>query len=345
MLILLRSDISDCDIKNIYKLINGKNLNVHLHRLKENVIFEILGDDSFLESSLLKAQPGVLEVFKSSPEYKLACAGAKKKASVIKLENSEKSVSIGRESFTIIAGPCSIDVFAKKCSISLACLASQLKEAGAEIFRGGICKPRTSPYSFQGPGADGIPPMLAAKKHTGMPVISEIMSETDIELFKEVDMLQVGARNMQNFSLLKALGRQKKPVLLKRGFSNTLDEFLLSAEYILSYGNPNVVLCERGSRSFDPAIKTSLDLSTITILKRKTHLPVIVDPSHATGDSSLVIPVALSAVIAGADGLMIEVHSCPSAALCDGAQALTPAQFADLTDRIRDILPLAYKEK
>lgn len=224
-------------------------------------------------------------------------------------------------------------------------VAEQVKKAGATMLRGGAFKPRTSPYSFQGLGLDGLNLLRKAKAETGMPIVTEIMSERYIDQYADVDVIQVGARNMQNFDLLKALGRLKTPILLKRGIAATIEEWLMSAEYIMSEGNTNVVLCERGIRTYEPYTRNTLDLSAIPILKERTHLPVIVDPSHASGVSRLVKPLSLASVGAGADGLMIEVHNDPARALSDGAQSLKPEQFADVVKAIDVMLPVVNKER
>jgi len=236
----------------------------------------------------------------------------------------------------MIAGPCSVESREQMIAV-----ATSVKAAGASLLRGGAFKPRTSPYDFQGLKADGIELLLEAKKATGMPIVTEIMSADHLPLFEEVDLIQVGARNMQNFELLKALGRTKKPILLKRGLASTMKELLMSAEYIMAGGNENVILCERGIRTYEGYTRNTLDLSAVPLLHELSHLPIIVDPSHATGLSRLVKPMALAAVASGTDGLMIEVHNDPKNALCDGAQSLTPEQFGDVANRVmkvRDII-------
>ena len=243
---------------------------------------------------------------------------------------------IGDGSLTIIGGPCSVESEEQIIEIAKA-----IKQSGGNILRGGAFKPRTSPYDFQGKRADGLKLLSLAKQETGLPIVSEIVAVHHIDLFDDVDILQVGARNMQNFELLKELGKSKKPVLLKRGFSNTLKEFLYSAEYIMSNGNENVILCERGIRTFEDWTRNTLDLSAVPLLKEVSHLPVIVDPSHATGISSLVKPMSFAAVAAGADGLMVEVHNSPENALSDGAQSITPDEFRKIVEKsmkIKEIL-------
>jgi 3-deoxy-7-phosphoheptulonate synthase len=239
---------------------------------------------------------------------------------------------IGGGSMTLIAGPCSVESEEQIIKV-----AQSVKASGAQILRGGAFKPRTSPYAFQGMKGEGIRLLLKAKEATKMPIVTEIMNISTLDLFADVDVIQVGARNMQNFDLLKELGKTNKPILLKRGLANTLQELLMSAEYIMSEGNENVILCERGIRTFETATRNTLDLSAVSVLHNLSHLPVVVDPSHATGKASLVAPMALAAAAANADGIMIEVHNNPSCALCDGAQSLTPAQFRELSHRIRKV--------
>lgn len=239
---------------------------------------------------------------------------------------------IGGDNFTLFAGPCSVE--SKEQIIELS---EKVKATGCEVLRGGAFKPRTSPYTFQGLGDEGVELLVEAKRLTGLPVVSEIMDASQLELFKDVDILQIGAKNMQNFALLKAVGRSDKPVLLKRGFSNTLEELLFSAEYIMDEGNHKVILCERGIRTFEPSTRNTFDISAIPLLRQLTHLPVIADPSHSTGESSLVSPVSLAATAAGAQGLLIEIHDEPECALCDGSQAITMEEFATLIPKLNQI--------
>lgn len=234
-----------------------------------------------------------------------------------------------KNKFSVIAGPCSVESAEQMTRI-----AEAVKASGAIALRGGIFKPRTSPFSFQGLGEEGLPFLLDAGHKVGLPTVSEITDKSQLDLMRDVSILQVGARNMQNYELLKALGKSAKPVLLKRGIGATIEEWLFSAEYIISGGNPNVILCERGSRTFEPLLNTSLDISVISLVKERCDLPIFIDPSHASGDASLVRPIALSAAISGADGLLIEVHDSPSDALCDGEQSLTPEQFNSLMKEI-----------
>ena len=241
-------------------------------------------------------------------------------------------VKVGGGNFAMIAGPCSVESEEQIIEVAMA-----VKAAGANLLRGGAFKPRTSPYAFQGMKGAGIELLVKAKNATGLPIVTEIMNISTLDLFSDVDVIQVGARNMQNFDLLKELGKTNKPILLKRGLANTLQELLMSAEYIMSEGNENVILCERGIRTFETYTRNTLDLSAISVLQELSHLPVIVDPSHATGKARLVPPMAFAAAAAGADGVMVEVHNNPTCALCDGAQSLTPAQFDDLNKKVQQI--------
>jgi 3-deoxy-7-phosphoheptulonate synthase len=237
---------------------------------------------------------------------------------------------IGQGTFTVIAGPCSVEGKEQILDVSRA-----VKASGAHLLRGGAFKPRTSPYAFQGMKEEGLALLKMARAETGLPIVSEIMNQTQAELFEDIDVVQIGARNMQNFDLLKVVGQMKKPVLLKRGLSSTLEELMMSAEYIMSSGNPNVILCERGIRTFETATRNTLDLSAVVVLKQKTHLPVVVDPSHGTGIRSLVAPMSKAALAVGADGLIVEVHNDPAKALSDGAQSLDPGQFEELMGELR----------
>ena len=266
--------------------------------------------------------------------YKLASRTFHPKDSVIEIAGNK----IGDGNFQIIAGPCTVE-----SEYQVIQIAKSVKAAGATLLRGGAYKPRTSPYAFQGLGKEGIAILLKAKLETGLPVVTELMDTSDLNLFDEVDVIQVGAKNMQNYPLLKALGKIKKPILLKRGSGNTIEELLFSAEYILSNGNKNVILCERGIRTFENATRFTFDINAIPLLKKLTHLPVIADPSHGTGLSDLVAPISLAATAAGADGLIIEVHNDPEHALCDGQQALTQVAFAKLANNIMAIKPYSYK--
>ena len=288
----------------------------------------LVGDTGKIDIELLESMDIIDSVKRISDPFK----GVNRKFHPDDSVASVSGIEIGGGNFQFIAGPCSVE-----SSEQILEIAKRVKASGAALLRGGAFKPRTSPYDFQGLAADGLKFLLEAKAETGMPVVSEIMNLNHLPLFEEVDIIQVGARNMQNFELLKELGRTKKTVLIKRGLANTLTELLMSAEYVMAGGNSNIILCERGIRTFETRTRNTLDLSAVPMLKELTHLPVIVDPSHATGLSRLVKPMALAAAAAGADGLMIEVHNDPANALCDGAQSLTPEQFDDVAKRVRAI--------
>lgn len=250
------------------------------------------------------------------------------------------TLTFGDGQVPLIAGPCAIESRSQLLDI-----AQKVKNAGADVLRGGAFKPRTSPYSFQGLGAEGLQYLSEAKALTGLPTVSEIMDASQIPLFEDVDILQVGAKNMQNFSLLKALGQVKKPVLLKRGFGCTIEEFLLSAEYILAYGNPNVILCERGEKNFEPMTKFSMDMGVFSLIREQSHLPVIADPSHGSGNASLVRPLTKAAVVAGAQGIMVEVHDAPENALCDGEQAISSDELGNIAKDVQMLAPYAHHPK
>lgn len=304
------------------------NLDVHISEGQEMTVLGLIGDTSRVDMDLLKSLEIVESVKRVSEPFKQANRKFHPKDTIIEIGN----VRIGRGYFAMIAGPCSVESEDQIIEV-----AKSVKESGAHILRGGAFKPRTSPYAFQGMKGEGIRLLELAKQETGLPIITEIMNINDLPLFENVDVIQVGARNMQNFDLLKELGKTKTPILLKRGLANTLQELLMSAEYIMSEGNEQVILCERGIRTFETYTRNTLDLSAVSVLHDLSHLPVVVDPSHATGKAKLVPPMALAAAACGADGIMVEVHNNPSCALCDGAQSLTPAQFDDLAHRIHRI--------
>lgn len=268
--------------------------------------------------------------------FKLVSRAYKKDNTIININGT----NIGDNNLPIIAGPCTIESKAQLLSTAKNC-----KDYGAAFLRGGAYKARTSPYSFQGLGKEALEYLYEAKKETGLPVVSELIDIDDLPYFDFVDIIQIGAKNMQNFSLLKKLGKCNKPILLKRGFSNTIEELLLSAEYIMESGNTNIILCERGIRTFEPYTRNTFDINAIPLLKKLSHLPVIADPSHGTGLSELVLPISLAAVSAGADGLIIEIHDSPSCALCDGRQAITSLEFKNLSQAVKAISPFAYKQK
>ena len=335
MIVVIKNDSNPKQMDNLVKWIKNQGLRINLSKGENTTVMGLIGDTSKVDIDLLASLDIVESVKRIQEPYKNANRKLHPEDTVIEVGGHK----IGGNNFTLMAGPCSVE--SEKQVITIA---EAVKKAGAAILRGGAFKPRTSPYAFQGLRESGIDILVKAKKETGMPIVTEIMSEEYLDKFADVDIIQVGARNMQNFELLKALGRTRKPILLKRGLAATIEEWLMSAEYIMSEGNKEVILCERGIRTFEPYTRNTLDLSAIPLLKELTHLPVIVDPSHASGLSRLVAPLSLAAVGAGSDGLIIEVHNDPPHALCDGAQSLRPEQFADLVKRIEVILPLVGKE-
>lgn len=329
MIAVLKQGATKQQIDNLCNWFKGQGIDVHISEGKFYTVLGLIGDTSKIDVDMLQDLDIIESVKRISDPFKSANRKFHPEDSVISIGN----LKIGGGNFQIIAGPCSIETHEQILEV-----AERVKASGASILRGGAFKPRTSPYDFQGLKADGIELLLEAKKKTGMPIISEIMNANHIPLFENVDIIQVGARNMQNFELLKELGKLDKPILLKRGLANTLKELLMSAEYIMAGGNHKVILCERGIRTFETYTRNTLDLSAIPMLRELTHLPIVVDPSHATGLARLVKPMALAAVAAGADGLMIEVHNDPANALCDGPQSLTPEQFDDVAKRVRKVL-------
>ena len=328
MIAVLKQGTTPAQTQHLIGWLKNRNLDVHVSEGAEVTILGLIGDTSRVDMDLLKSLEIVEAVKRVSEPYKQANRKFHPKDTIIQCGN----VRIGGGYFAMIAGPCSVESEEQIIEVATA-----VKEAGADILRGGAFKPRTSPYAFQGMKDEGIRLLLKAKEVTGLPIITEIMNINTLDLFADIDIIQVGARNMQNFDLLKELGKTDKPILLKRGLANTLQELLMSAEYIMSEGNENVILCERGIRTFETATRNTLDLSAVSVLHELSHLPVVVDPSHATGIAKFVAPMAAAATAAGADGLMIEVHNNPSRALCDGPQSLLPAQFDELNRRVRRI--------
>jgi len=329
MIIVLKKDATDEAIAHVVEKIKNTGLAVHISKGKERTIIGAIGDETLLAGISLEALPGVEKVMPILKPYKLVSRDFRNEPSVIDV----KGVKLGDRQVQVIAGPCSVE-----SRDTLVDCAVKVKAAGASILRGGAFKPRTSPYAFQGLGVEGLKLLAEARKQTGLPIISELMDPRDTEVVCEyVDIIQIGARNMQNFRLLSEVGKSRKPVLLKRGLSATIKEFLMSAEYIAAEGNSEIILCERGIRTFETATRNTLDLSAIPVLKEETHLPVFVDPSHAVGIWSLVSALSMAAVAVGADGLMIEVHSDPENALCDGAQSLKPTKFAALMGDARKV--------
>lgn len=332
MIIIMKPNASDEAVKKVADMVEARGLQVHLSKGDEVTIVGVVGDKSKLHGSNIEISDGVDKIVNVTESYKLVNKKFHPEDSVIHVGNT----TIGPGNITVMAGPCAIESREQLMETALA-----VKKAGATFLRGGAYKPRTSPYSFQGLEEEGLKYMKEAREATGLNVICEVTSAHAIEVsVKYVDMLQIGARNMQNFELLKEAGKSKVPVLLKRGLSATIDEWLNAAEYIISEGNPNIVLCERGIRTFETSTRNTLDISAIPVIRAKSHLPVIADPSHATGVRDYVEPLAKSAVAVGADGLMIEVHPCPSCALSDGPQSLTFDQFETLMNDLRPFASL-----
>ena len=325
MIAVIKKDTSKDQLDHLIHWLSEQNVDVHISEGVDHTVLGLVGDTTRIDIDLLDSLAIVDSVKRISEPYKQCNRKFHPDDTVVDVQG----VKIGGGHFAVIAGPCSIESEEQIISI-----AKQVKAAGAQLLRGGAFKPRTSPYDFQGLKADGLELLIEAKKETGMPIVTEIMNANHLPLFEDVDIIQVGARNMQNFDLLKELGKTQKPILLKRGLANTLKEFLMSAEYIMSEGNSNIILCERGIRTYETYTRNTMDISAIPLLHELSHLPVIADPSHATGKAKLVEPMALAATAAGADGLMIEVHNDPAHALCDGAQSLTPDAFAALNKRI-----------
>ena len=321
MVVVVKNQASDAKLASLISFLEDQNLTVHTVRGKYQTVLGLIGDTSAVDIDTIAGLDIVESVKRISEPYKSANRKFHPDDTVVTVPSANGDVRIG-EGFTFIAGPCSIESEEQIIEV-----AEAVKKSGANILRGGAFKPRTSPYAFQGLRNEGIKLLLEAKKATGLPIITEIMDERHLDLFGDVDIIQVGARNMQNFELLKELGKTKKPILLKRGLANTIQELLMSAEYIMAGGNEQVILCERGIRTFETCTRNTLDISAVPVLHELTHLPVIVDPSHACGIARLVEPMAMAAAACGANGVMIEVHNNPAKALCDGPQSLTPAQF------------------
>ena len=328
MIAVLKHGTTTEQTAHLVSWLKNMNLDVHVSEGQEITVLGLIGDTSRVDMDLLKSLEIVSTVKRVSEPFKQANRKFHPNDTIVQIGD----IRIGGGYFAMIAGPCSVESEEQIIEV-----AKSVKESGAHILRGGAFKPRTSPYAFQGMKGEGIRLLELAKKETGMPIITEIMNINDLPLFGNVDVIQVGARNMQNFDLLKELGKTRVPILLKRGLANTLQELLMSAEYIMSEGNEQVILCERGIRTFETYTRNTLDLSAVSVLHELSHLPVVVDPSHATGKASLVPPMAIAAAASGADGIMIEVHNNPSCALCDGAQSLTPDQFHELNHRIRKV--------
>ena len=339
MIVVMSPKATEAEINEVMNFIEEKGFTIHLSKGKERTIIGVIGDDRYLLKDALLAKPGVEDVVPILKPFKLVSREFHEEDTKIKVKGTE----IGGDSFTVIAGPCSIESKEQIMEIAWA-----IKEAGGDVLRGGAFKPRTSPYSFQGLGVKGLEYLALAGEETGLPVISEALSPTAIDVVAEfVDIIQIGARNMQNFTLLTKAGQTKKPIFLKRGMMAKIEEFLLAAEYILLGKNCqkgcDVILCERGIRTFETYTRNTLDISAVPLIKKLSHLPIFIDPSHATGVRDLVPPLSLSALVAGADGIMVEVHPNPEKALSDGAQSLTISMFSDMMKKIKE-LKRVYKK-
>ena len=333
MIVILKKTAERQQVELFENWLRSMGLELHKSVGENHTIIGLVGDTSRVDMESILALDIVETVKRIQEPYKNANRKFHEEDTVITLCNGAQ---IGGGRFLVMAGPCSVETEEQIISV-----AQSVKAAGAQVLRGGAFKPRTSPYAFQGLHEEGIRLLLKAREATGLPIVTEIMDAKHLPLFEDIDMIQVGARNMQNFELLKELGKLRKPVLIKRGMANTLQELLMSAEYVMAGGNEQVILCERGIRTFETATRNTMDLSVIPVLHQLTHLPVVVDPSHATGRWELVAPMALAATASGADGLMIEVHNDPEHALCDGPQSLRPDRFAGMMEKVRAIQPYA----
>lgn len=328
MIAVLKQGTTPEQTTHLINWLAGMGLHAHMYPGNGATVLGLIGDVSRVDMELLNSMEIVASVQRISEPFKQANRKFHPQDTIVEVGNAK----FGGGHFSMIAGPCSVE-----SEVQIISVAQSVKASGASILRGGAFKPRTSPYAFQGMGAEGLQLLFVAREATGLPICTELMNIHHLDLFADVDLIQIGARNMQNFELLKEVGRSGKPVLLKRGLSSTLQELLMSAEYIMNEGNENIILCERGIRTFESYTRNTLDISAVPALREMSHLPVIVDPSHAAGQARLVPSLALAATAAGADGVMIEVHNDPACALCDGAQSLTPEQFTDLANRIQKI--------
>lgn len=336
MIIVVKKGCDKKQFDNLVKWVKGQGVGTDISVGSNSTVLGLIGDTAKIDIDLVRSLDIVEDVKRIQEPYKCVNRKFHPDDTIVDVNG----VKFGGDNFQIIAGPCSVE-----SEKQIIFVAEEVKKAGASVLRGGAFKPRTSPYSFQGLREDGLKLLLKAKEETGMPIVTEIMSIRHIDLFRDVDIIQIGARDMQNFELLKEVGRLNKPVMIKRGLANTVEEWLMSAEYVMSEGCKDIILCERGIRTFEPYTRNTLDLSAIPLVKELTHLPVIVDPSHASGLARLVKPLSLAAVGAGADGLMIEVHNDPMHALCDGAQSIRPEEFKDIVDKIDVMLPLVNKHR
>lgn len=335
MIIVLKPHTNEENIARVENLIKRRGLDTHTVRGAEMTIIGCIGDTTSVDPKLFEVDASVERVMHVQEPYKLANRAFHPEDSIVDVSG----VKVGGGHLALIAGPCSVESYEQVSEI-----ANAAKASGANMLRGGAFKPRTSPYAFQGLGLEGLEILCAVKEETGLPIVTELMSADYLDVFNEkVDLIQIGARNMQNFDLLKQLGQVQRPILLKRGLNATYDEWIMSAEYIMASGNENVILCERGIRTFETFTRNTLDLQSIPVLNQKTHLPIVIDPSHAGGKWWLVEPMAKASIAAGADGLMVEVHNDPECALCDGAQSLKPAKYDELLKQIRQIAEVVGK--
>ncbi len=336
MIIIVKKKHDDQEVENLIRWVQEQGVSVDVSEGEHTTILGLVGDTSKIDIDLIRSLDVVQDVKRIQEPFKCVNRKFHPEDTIVDIAGRK----FGGDNFQIIAGPCSVETEEQIIEV-----AEAVKKSGATLLRGGAFKPRTSPYSFQGLRDTGIQLLLKAKEVTGLPIVTEIMSVRHLDLFRDVDLIQIGARDMQNFELLKEVGKTHKPVLLKRGLANTVEEWLMSAEYIMAEGTKDIILCERGIRTFEPSTRNTLDLSAIPLVKELTHLPVIVDPSHASGLSRLVKPLSLASVGAGADGLMIEVHNNPPKALCDGAQSLRPEQFDEVAKKVNAMLPLVNKRQ
>ncbi|MBR2499089.1 MAG: 3-deoxy-7-phosphoheptulonate synthase [Clostridia bacterium] len=335
MIIVVKNSCDKKQYENLVEWVKDLGLDVHESHGQTSTVLGLVGDTSRVDIDLISSLDIVEQVQRVQEPYKNANRKFHPEDTIVDVGGHK----IGGDNFTVIAGPCSVESESQIIEVAKA-----VKASGASMLRGGAFKPRTSPYAFQGLKDSGIELLLKAKQETGLPIVTELLSVNHLDLFRDVDVIQIGARNMQNFELLKEVGKTGKPILLKRGLANTLQELLMSAEYIMAEGDCQVILCERGIRTFETMTRNTLDLSAVPVLKDKTHLPIIIDPSHATGIAKLVEPMSLAAVGAGTDGLIIEVHNDPKRALCDGAQSLDPMQFNTLMGKIQTMLPIVGRK-
>ena len=336
MIIVLKQHSGQKEIDRVENLIKTKGLDAHIVKGAGQTIIGCIGDTSRIDAKLFEVNPYVDKVIHVQEPYKLANRAFHPEDTVVNVSG----VKVGSGNMAYIAGPCSVETYEQVLSI-----AKDIKAAGANMLRGGAFKPRTSPYSFQGLGLEGLDILCAVKEEVGLPIVTELMSPEYLDVFNEkVDLIQIGARNMQNFDLLKQLGQVDRSILLKRGLNATYEEWIMSAEYIMASGNENVILCERGIRTFETYTRNTLDLQSVPVLRKLTHLPVIIDPSHAGGKWWLVDSMAKASVAAGADGLMIEVHNNPEAALCDGAQSLKPEKYSELLKDVKQIADIIHRQ-